>query len=257
GPIARNVSDIAHMLDVMVGYDAEDPLTAVGVDKHQGSYTRFLEKNGLKGARIGILRESIGMFSEPGSEDFKKVDAVFEKDVAELKAAGAILVDPIVIPDFKSLQEKRAGDPVASDEALRRYLARNPGSPFKTREDIANSPLMSRSYPPRSAEIWTKPPPPFDAAKYGEYLKARDQLMINILKVMADNRLDAIVHKTVEHQPTLIKDGINPPYVNNKGVPTYNTFLAYSAIMTVPSGFTSDNLPVGLTFFGRPYSEPT
>jgi amidase len=256
GPIARNVSDLAHVLDVMVGYDAEDPLTAVGIDKHQGSYTRFLDKNGLKGARIGILRESIGMFSEPGSEDFKKVDAVFEKDIAELKAAGAVLVDPIVIPDFKSLQEKRAGDPVASDEALRRYLGRNPGSPFKTREDIANSPLMSRSYPARSAEIWTTPPQPFDAAKYAEYLKARDQLMINILKVMADNRLDAIVHKTVEHQPTLIKDGINPPYVNNKGVPTYNTFLAYSAIMTVPSGFTTDNLPVGLTFFGRPYSEP-
>jgi Asp-tRNA(Asn)/Glu-tRNA(Gln) amidotransferase A subunit family amidase len=81
--------------------------------------------------------------------------------------------------------------------------------------------------------------------------------MTNILKVMGDNKLDAIVHKTVEHQPTLIKDGINPTYVNNKGIPTYNTFLAYSAIITVPSGFTADNLPVGITFFGRPYSEPT
>ena len=72
---------------------------------------------------------------------------------------------------------------------------------------------------------------------------------------MADNRLDAIVHKTVEHQPTLIKDGINPPYVSTQGVPTLNTFLI-SRSMTVPSGFTSDNLPVGITFFGRPYSEP-
>ena len=59
----------------------------------------------------------------------------------------------------------------------------------------------------------------------------------------------------MEHQPTLIKDGINPPYTTNKGVPTWNTFLIYAASMTVPSGFTSDNLPVGITFFGRPYSE--
>jgi len=239
-----------------VGYDPEDPLTAVGVDKHNGSYTRFLDTNGLKGARIGILRESIGMNSEPESEDFKKVDAVFEKNVAELKAAGATIVDNIVIPDFKALTDKRAGDPTANDEALKRYLARNPNSPFKSREDIAKSPALSQSFPPRSGDIWKGSPPALDTAKYADYLKARDQLMLNILKVMADNRLDAIVHKTVEHQPTLIKDGINPPYVANKGIPTYNTFLAYSAIMTVPSGFTVDNLPVGITFFGRPYSEP-
>jgi amidase len=81
--------------------------------------------------------------------------------------------------------------------------------------------------------------------------------MFTVLKVMADNKLDAIVHKTVEHQPTFIRDGINPPYSSNKGVPTWNTFLVYAGSMTVPSGFTTDNLPVGITFFGRPYSEPT
>src|SRR5689334_12893880 len=84
GPMARNVTDLAHLLDVMVGYDPDDPLTAAGVGKMQGSYTRFLDKNGLKGARVGILRESVGSDSEPGSEDFKKVDAVFEKNIAEL-----------------------------------------------------------------------------------------------------------------------------------------------------------------------------
>src|SRR5207245_2660436 len=92
---------------------------------------------------------------------------------------------------------------------------------------------------------------------WGAYLDARQELTIAIAKVLADNRLDAIVHKTVEHQPTYIKDGINPPYVNNKGIPALNTFLVFAATMTVPSGFTSDNLPVGITFLGPAYSEPT
>jgi hypothetical protein len=103
---------------------------------------------------------------------------------------------------------------------------------------------------------WKTPPPPLDPAKYLDYIEARDLLMVNILKVMADNKLDAIVHKSVEHQPTFIKDGINPPYQSNKGIPTWNTFLVYPASVTVPSGFTTDNLPAGITFFGRPYSEP-
>ena len=62
--------------------------------------------------------------------------------------------------------------------------------------------------------------------------------MIDVMKVMADNQLDAIVHKSVEHTPTLIKDGINPPYVNQKGAPHLNTFLIYVASMAVPAGFT-------------------
>src|SRR5256714_1175773 len=256
GPMARTVRDLAKLLDGMVGYDPEDPVTALGVGKTEASYTKFLDRRGLRGARIGILRESIGIQSEPDSEDFKKVDAAFEKNVAELKAAGAVLVDPIVIPNLKTQIAKRVANPIAADEALRLYLARNPNSPFKTRADYVNSPDMEKSFPARNVDRWKAPPPPFNPGRYLEYVQAREELMISILKVMADNKLDAIVHKSVEHQPTLIKDGINQPYTTNKGVPTWNTFLIYAASMTVPSGFTSDNLPVGITFFGRPYSEP-
>jgi len=256
GPMARSVSDLAKLLDAMVAYDPEDPLTAAGVGKTDGSYARFLDANGLKGARIGILRESVGQGSEPGSDDFKKVDQVFGKAIAELQAAGAVVVDPIVIPDFKALLAKRAADPALNDEAIKVYFARGANPQFKTRADIVNSPLLEKSFFKSTIDLWRNPAPR-DAAKYGEYLLAREQLMINILKVMADNRLDAIVHKTVEHQPTLIKDGINPPFVTQRGVPAFNTFLAYSSVITVPSGFTTDNLPTGITFFGRPYSEPT
>ncbi|MGH7886519.1 MAG: amidase family protein, partial [Candidatus Binatia bacterium] len=67
--------------------------------------------------------------------------------------------------------------------------------------------------------------------------------------------LDAIVHKTVEHQPTLIKDGIAPPFVDQKGAPHLNTFLVYVPTIAVPAGFTRDNLPAGLCFIGRPYDD--
>jgi amidase len=257
GPMARTVKDLALLLDSMVGYDPEDPVTALGIGLTDGNYTRFLDKDGLKGARIGILRESIGVQSEPESEDFKKVDAVFDRNVAELKAAGAVVIDPIVIPNLKALLARRANNPNDFEAGLKIYLARNPNSPIKSRQDIANSPELAKSFPPTKADRWKNPPPALDATRYLDYLQAREELMFTVLKVMADNKIDAIVHKTVEHQPTPIKEGINPPYSSNKGVPTWNTFLVYAASMTLPSGFTTDSLPVGITFFGRPYSEPT
>ena len=86
-------------------------------------------------------------------------------------------------------------------------------------------------------------------------LAARERLMTNFLAVMADHRLDAIVHKAVEHQPTLIEDGVNPPFVDQKGVPYLNTFVIFVPSIVVPAGFTSDGLPAGITFLGRGYDD--
>ena len=160
-----------------------DPMTSHGVGRAPPSYVEALDRGALKGARLGILREPVGFASEPDSEDFAKISTVFDRAVCELRAAGATIIDPIVIPE----------------------------------------------------------------------LKAREQLMTNMLKVMADHKLDAIVHKAVEHQPTLIRDGVNPPWVDQKGAPHLNTFLVFVPSVVVPAGFTADKLPAGITFFGRPY----
>ena len=79
GPMARTVTDLAKLLDVMVGYDPDDPVTARGVGRVRQSFTQFLDKDGLRGKRIGVLRESMGYDAEPGSEDFTKVTEVFDK----------------------------------------------------------------------------------------------------------------------------------------------------------------------------------
>ena len=136
GPMARTVTDLATLLDVLVGYDPEDPLTALSIGHVPGSYEKFLDKNGLKGARIGILREPIGVASEPQSEDFAKVTAVFDKTVGELKAAGALLVDPIAIPRLKELLAKRAVGPTEADESFKVFFGRSAKSPFKSREEM-------------------------------------------------------------------------------------------------------------------------
>jgi Asp-tRNA(Asn)/Glu-tRNA(Gln) amidotransferase A subunit family amidase len=197
------------------------------------------------------LRESIGYNSEPDSEDFKKITEVFDKAVADLAAAGAELVDPIVIPKVKELVAKRASSPTGGDETFRLYFGRSASRPFESREEATRSPDFAKVIR-RSQDRLKKST---DAAKHYEYLRAQDELMTNLLKVMADNRLDAIAHKAVEHQPTLIKDGVNPPYVDQKGAPYINTFLVFVPSIVVPAGFTRDNLPAGITFLGRPYED--
>jgi len=251
GPMARTVADLAKLLDVMVGYDAEDPVTARGVGRVPGSYTKFLDRAALKGARLGVLRESIGFESDPSSPDFATVTAVFDRALGELRAAGAALVDPVVIPRLKELLATRANSPMETDEAFRLYFSRSAKAPFRSRADMLRSPDFEKVSPISRARVRR----PLDAEAHPRYLIARDELTTLVLKVMADHRLDAIVFKGVEHQPTPIKDGVTPPYRNQWGVPDLNTFLVYVPAIVVPAGFTSDNLPASVTFLGRPYDD--
>jgi Asp-tRNA(Asn)/Glu-tRNA(Gln) amidotransferase A subunit family amidase len=215
--MARTVTDMAKLLDAMVGYDPEDPLTALGVGHVPDSYTKFLDKDGLKGARIGILRQTMGDGSEPDSDDFKTVTELFDKAVGELKAAGATTID-IVIPNLNSAVAKRSSNPEDDSSAV--YFARNPNSPFKTEKDMRAHPEYGKIFRRggrRSAATGANPEAGTPQSRYYEYVVARDQSMIDILKVMADNKLDAIVHKSVEHTPTLIKGRNQPSVCKSEG----------------------------------------
>src|SRR5215472_10118983 len=144
GPMSRTVTDLAKLLDVIVGYDSEDPLTARGVGFIPDSYTMFLDPKGLQGARIGILRQSMGYDAEPESEDFEKITEIFNRAVAELKTAGADIVDPIVIPNLKELLAKRAGSFTDEIDSFSFYFGRSANPPYKSREEAAQSPDFAK-----------------------------------------------------------------------------------------------------------------
>jgi Asp-tRNA(Asn)/Glu-tRNA(Gln) amidotransferase A subunit family amidase len=97
----------------------------------------------------------MGYDAEPGSEDFSKVTAVFDNAVAELKAAGAAIVDPVVIPKLKELLAKRAGSHSDEEEAFTNYLSRSAKPPYKSREEAKSSPDFPK-VTKRSRERWTR-----------------------------------------------------------------------------------------------------
>jgi Asp-tRNA(Asn)/Glu-tRNA(Gln) amidotransferase A subunit family amidase len=252
GPLARSVTDMAKLLDAMIGYDTDDPITARGVGRVPASFADGFDGRALEGARLGVIRESVGIGSEPGSEDFDQITEVFDRAVGDLAGAGAEIVDDVVIPDLKPLMAKRVGSPDGSEQAFRHYLAGSANPPFASRAEVAASPLFAR-LTKHARDRW--PTEDFSPEKLREHLEARETLMTNFLKVMADHRLDALVHKAVEHSPTLIKDGLNPPYTDQKGATAINTFLVFVPSAAVPAGVTRDGLPAGIAFLGRPYAD--
>lgn len=251
GPMCRTVTDAAKLLDGMVGYDPADPVTARGVGHAPESYAALLDKSALQGARIGILREPMGFHSEPGSDDFAKVGEVFDAAVRDLAKAGAAIVDPIEIKDLAALLATRHRALGEDEASLTHWLSGSKNPPFRTREEVMSSPKFAKTFQ-GVQDRWKSQP---NGEKRRLYLEARELLMTRLLAVMADHRLDAIVHKAVEHTPTLIEHGINPPYVDQKGAPHINTFLVFVPSVVVPAGFTRDNLPAGITFLGRPYDD--
>src|SRR5262249_56743983 len=122
------------------------------------------------------------------------------------------MVDAIRIQKIKELPHKRWGGPGKTDESLKNYDGRSAKPPFKTPAEVIASPDFAKVIKRSQDRFMRKP----DAVKHYESLRAQDELMTIFLKIMADQKLDAIVHKAVEHQPTLIKNAVHPPFVYPK-----------------------------------------
>lgn len=249
GPMTRTVADAAALLDVMVGYDPDDPSTAHGVGRTPPSFTALLADGGLRGVRVGVLREPMGLDTEPESADHARVVEVFDRAVADLAGAGAVVVDPVVIPELHELLAQRYFEGTA--ESFEVWMARSADPPFRSHADLVARPEYEKIVFRRSGGR----PPAWAGSTHHGYLVARDRLMTNLLATMADHALDVLVHPATEHSPTLIRDGVAPPFVNQKGAPHLNTFLFEVPTVSVPAGFTSQDLPVGLAFLGRPFDD--
>jgi amidase len=100
GLIGRSVKDVAIVLDAIAGYDSNDPVTAESVGRQPASYTQFLDADGLKAARIGIIREPLDPKADTSLPEFKAARAVLDRAIEDMQRLGAIIVDAENIPDF-------------------------------------------------------------------------------------------------------------------------------------------------------------
>jgi amidase len=259
GPIARSVADAAILLDAIAGYDPNDSVTAYNVGQIPPTYTAFLEPDGLKGARLGVIREPMDAQTDPASDDYKKVRVVIDKAIDALKLLGAQIVDPTVIPDLKARVKTMFDDNVfETEQATNAYLAEHLNAPAKTLREIL---LSGKVVPLRARTLLDNVGKSTDQPGYLRVLAAKEETKQLILKIMADNRLDALVYATFDHQPTLIApDVLTNPNSKDQAALGNNRYLSPALgfpALSVPAGLTVDGLPVGIEFMGRTFAEPT
>jgi len=263
GPMGRTVSDIALALGFMTGLDDRDPLTATQIGLAYTDYTQFLKKDALKGARIGVNRNLVGMNAD--------VDAIFDRAVAELKAAGAVIIDPVVYPDY--IMAARAGISTALRntefrEEMAKYLATlKPGYPQNLTEMSAKADTLTAPTD-RYSPNWglfemfkVENAGPSSASFAYKAVKEYGMPMFKaaVVGVFEQYKLDAMIYTTnPTPAPTII-----PPFKAKPGTPmTTGVSLTNIANITnfpdviVPAGVTGEKLPVTISFFGVAYSEP-
>jgi amidase len=248
GPIARSVADAATLLTVLAGADPADPVTALSANRPALDYTRFLDRHGLRGARIGVFRR----YFDTADTD-PEVKAVTEQALKTLQQEGAVLVDPFTLPNYEDLLKGlHCGDFEAD---LNTYLAQHPNAPYHDLKSIVDSGLYLPYISDRLHNA-IAPPKPEDRRSpcldvYHDPAKIafRDAL----LAAMAKDHLDAIVYPTWSNAPRKVGDMKSPAGDNSQILSPQTGFPA----ITVPMGFTHGTLPAGLTFLGPTFSEST
>jgi amidase len=257
GPMARHVYDVAAMLGPMAAQDPADPTTSQNAGRAQTDYTRFLDAQALRGARIGVARQFMGADAE--------VDWVVESALAAMRAAGATVVvvrypawllaakqdwyTTIRWPDFRAQIDD--------------YLATlKPGYPRTLAEMIEKSRQLTSQTPeggipnPVRWALFVQEEASGDLTGY-EYVAMRDHglpLVRAIVNgILESNNLDAIVYPTSPTRPGLVAGGAGgADAVSGTNIANLTGFPD----LIVPAGFTSDRLPVGISFVGPAFSEP-
>ena len=248
GPITRTVEDAARMLDVMAGFDPDDPITAFGAARIPRTYTAFLKRDALKGARIGVLTDFFGREAV-----HEGVNAVTEDAIGKISAAGATVVR-VTISDIDRLTRNIQVADFEAKAAFDRYLAAlGPRAPVKTFDEFF---ARGEFHPWLKAGLELERRLADNDVEYKNRLRRRDDLRQAVMSVMAQNKLDAILYP---HQRRLVVP-IGEEQVDRNGVLSNST--GFPAI-TLPGGFSRTTasapvgVPVGIELLGPEWSEPT
>ena len=256
GPMTRTVRDSAILLDVLAGYDPNDPVTAYAYEHLPNSYTSALEPDGLVNARIGVIREPMDPKTDIKSDDYRQVRSVIDQAFSDLRSLGAVVIDPVKVQNLDLVQQTYLENNFETEQAVNAYLSQHANVPVKTLQDILISGVV---IPWRAKGLMNAVGKSTINYGYLSILAAREHLRRAVLKVMADNELDALVYATFDHQTTMIAtDALTNANTNDDyglGNNRYLSPVIGFPALTVPAGFTSDGLPVGLEFLGRSFTE--
>lgn len=250
GPMARTVKDAAILLGALAAFDPTDAETHLETGEIFTDYTQFLDANGLAGMRIGIASEMIGFNA--------KVDALFKQAVEVLKAKGAEIIDEVKFENLRKWDEPSYQVLLYEFKAdLNKYLSEHPAAPVKSMEEIIefNKKNTDREMPWFSQEIFEMAQSKGDLTteEYVTALKDSKRLAgkEGIDAAMKEHNLDAIIAQT--NGPAWTIDWVNGDHFSG-GSSSPAAISGYPNI-TVPMGYVH-GLPVGISFFGKAWSEP-
>lgn len=258
GPITRTVSDAATVLDVIAGYDPKDPVTAYAVGRLPTSFGAHLHVDALRGARLGLLRQPTHATTDPSAADYRAIHIVVDRAVTELEARGAEVVEGLKVPDLATRLGRAYDDDIfETEEAVNAYLGGLERAPVKTLRQLLLTP--GGVLPWRARGLMGTVGRTTDEVGYLRVLRAAESLRVDVLAMMAEHRLDGFIYTTADHYPHVIAaDIMTNPATDGDTRPGSNRTLApvlgFPAT-TVPAGFTSDGLPVGLEFMTRAFED--
>jgi Asp-tRNA(Asn)/Glu-tRNA(Gln) amidotransferase A subunit family amidase len=247
GPMARTVRDAVILFDVIAGYDPADPVTEPATGKRAERYTDYLDDDALSGARLGVLRQ----LSNTESAD-PEVLQRFEEALQAMSFAGAVIVDPVEIPDWQELRRMRLWCSRFKPD-INDYLATlGPDAPVKSFSDILETGRFHSSIASRLRSFDNFEGRPEENEGCIDAAQNEERLRTAIRQVLETYRLDALVYPTWNNPPRLVGDLRSPHGNNSQALSPPSGFPA----ITVPMGFVYGNLPVGLQIFGDAWSEP-